>query len=84
MADYKNLTAEEVRATLETVDYDTLTTENLWDMRQSLETEKNNFAENEKNPHITFWQLWLKKDSRLYLLKIWEKCLLMSLTALKA
>ncbi len=49
MADYKNLTAEEVRATLETVDYDTLTTENLWDMRQSLETEKNNFAENEKN-----------------------------------
>lgn len=49
MADYKNLTAEEVRSTLETVDYDTLTTENLWDMRQSLETEKNNFAENEKN-----------------------------------
>ena len=49
MADYKNLTAEEVRTTLETVDYDTLTTENLWDMRQSLETEKNNFAENEKN-----------------------------------
>ena len=49
MADYKNLTAEEVRATLETVDYDSLTTENLWDMRQSLETEKNNFAENEKN-----------------------------------
>lgn len=49
MADYKNLTAEEVRTALETVDYDTLTTENLWDMRQSLETEKNNFAENEKN-----------------------------------
>lgn len=49
MADYKNLTAEEVRATLETVDYDTLSIENVWDMRKSLETEKNNFAENAKN-----------------------------------
>lgn len=49
MADYKNLTAEEVRTALETVDYDTLTVENIWDMRQSLETEKNNFAKNEKN-----------------------------------
>jgi hypothetical protein len=49
MADYKNLTAEEVRATLETVDYGTLTVENIWDMRKSLETEKNNFAENAKN-----------------------------------
>ena len=49
MADYKNLTAEEVRNTLETVDYGTLTVENIWDMRKSLETEKNNFAENAKN-----------------------------------
>lgn len=49
MADYKNLTPEEVRATLESVDYGTLTAENIWDMRQSLETEKNNAAENEKN-----------------------------------
>ena len=40
MADYKNLTAEEVRNTLETVDYGTLTVENIRDMRKSLETEK--------------------------------------------
>ena len=49
MADYKNLTAEEVRTALETVDYDTLTIENIWDMRQAFGTENNNFAENEKN-----------------------------------
>ena len=49
MADYKNLTAEEVRTALETVDYDTLTIENIWDMHQAFGTENNNFAENEKN-----------------------------------
>ena len=49
MADYKNLTAEQVRTTLENVDYGTLTVENIWDMRQALGTENNNFAENRKN-----------------------------------
>lgn len=49
MADYKNITAEEVRTTLENVDYGTLTIENIWDMRQALGTENNNFAENKKN-----------------------------------
>ncbi len=49
MADYKNITAEEVRTTLENVDYGALTVENIWDMRQALGTENNNFAENKKN-----------------------------------
>ena len=51
MADYKNLTPEQVRTVLasEETDYNKLSFENINDLRLALDTASNNFAANEKN-----------------------------------